>query len=120
MQAPVLDDDTLLVHVEDTGSTATTYTDSDVTEGVRHVYRVKAVNAAGLSKRSNYARAEPWGGTSGRALRRAMAAPSRRTAEKAPGLPPAPDAPGHPIRSQEAPGEMQPAAEGRRTRARGT
>ena len=49
----------LLVYVEDTGSTATTFTDTDVTAGVRHVYRVKAINAAGLSQRSNYARVDP-------------------------------------------------------------
>ena len=49
----------LLVYVEDMGSTATTFTDTEVTAGVRHVYRVKAVNAAGLSQRSNYARVDP-------------------------------------------------------------
>ena len=56
---PTLGENTLLVHVEDTGSTATTYTDTDVTAGARHVYRVKAINSAGLSPRSNYTRAEP-------------------------------------------------------------
>ena len=40
---------TLMVYVEDTGSTATTYTDTGVAAGVKHVYRVKAINAAGLS-----------------------------------------------------------------------
>ena len=49
----------LLVYVEDTGSTATTYTDTGVTAGIRHVYRVKAINEAGLSQRSNYVRVEP-------------------------------------------------------------
>ena len=49
----------LLVYVEDTGSTVTTYTDTEVTAGIRHVYRVKAINEAGLSQRSNYVRAEP-------------------------------------------------------------
>ena len=48
----------LLVYVEDTGSTATTYTDTGVTAGVRHVYRVKAINAAGVGKQSNYVRVE--------------------------------------------------------------
>ena len=48
-----------LVYVEDTGSTATTYTDTNVTAGIRHVYRVKAINAAGLGQRSNYVRVEP-------------------------------------------------------------
>ena len=47
------------MYVEDTGSTATTYTDTNATAGVRHVYRVKAINAAGLSQWSNYARATP-------------------------------------------------------------
>ena len=55
---PPMGEDTLLVYVDDTGSTATTFTDTDVTAGVRHVYRVQAVNAAGLSQRSNHARAE--------------------------------------------------------------
>ena len=50
---------TLLVHVNDTGSTATEYTDSDVTLDVRHVYRVKAINAAGLSSWSNFVRVTP-------------------------------------------------------------
>ena len=55
-------EETLLMHVENTGSTATTattYTDTNVTSGVRYVYRVKAINAAGLSQWSNYARATP-------------------------------------------------------------
>ena len=56
---PTMDEDTLLVHVEDTGSTATTYTDSEVTGGVRHVYRVKALNAAGLSEWSNHVNVDP-------------------------------------------------------------
>ena len=50
---------TLLVHVNDTGSAATEYTDSDVTPDVRHVYRVKAINAAGLSSWSNFVRVTP-------------------------------------------------------------
>ena len=50
---------TLLVYVEDTGSTATTWTDRDVTLGTRHTYRVKAINAAGLSEVSNFDRADP-------------------------------------------------------------
>ena len=49
----------MLVNVNDTGSTSTTYTDTNVTAGMRHVYRVKAINAVGLSERSNYVRAEP-------------------------------------------------------------
>ena len=56
---PPMGEDTLLVYAENTGSTATTFTDTDVTAGVLHVYRVKPVNAAGLSKRYNYARVDP-------------------------------------------------------------
>ena len=52
-------EDRLLVYVENTGNTGTSYTDTDVTPGVRHVYRVKAINAAGLSQRSNYVRVTP-------------------------------------------------------------
>ena len=54
-----MDEDTLLVYVGDTGSTRTTFTDTDVTAGVRHMYRVKAINDAGLSEWSNFARAVP-------------------------------------------------------------
>ncbi len=43
----------LLVHVEDTGSTATTFTDTDLTAGTQHVYRVKAINDAGVGEQSN-------------------------------------------------------------------
>ena len=44
---------------EDTGSTATTYTDANVSAGIRHVYRVKAISTAGLSQRSNYVNVTP-------------------------------------------------------------
>ena len=50
---------TLLVYVADTRSTATTFTDAGVTAGVKHVYRVKAINAAGLSGWSNYVNPAP-------------------------------------------------------------
>ena len=40
-------------------STATTFTDTGVTAGVKHVYRVKAINAAGLSGWSNYVNPTP-------------------------------------------------------------
>ena len=50
---------TLLVYVADTGNTETTWTDEDVTIGTRHVYRVKAINDAGLSGVSNFDRATP-------------------------------------------------------------
>ena len=49
----------LLVHVADTGTTATTWTDTNVTAGTQHVYRVKAINAAGLGRQSNSARVTP-------------------------------------------------------------
>ena len=49
----------LLVYVADTESTATTFTDTGVTAGVKHVYRVKAINAAGLSDWSNYVNPTP-------------------------------------------------------------
>ena len=45
-------ENTLLVYVKDNGSGATSFTDTDV-----HVYRMKAINEAGLNGRSNYAQA---------------------------------------------------------------
>jgi titin len=42
----------LSILVSDTGSTATTYTDTDVTSGVKCVYRVKAINTAGVGEKS--------------------------------------------------------------------
>ena len=50
---------TLLAHVNDTGSTATEYTDNDVTPDVLHAYRVKAINAVGLSRQSNFVNVTP-------------------------------------------------------------
>ena len=50
---------TLLVHVNDTGSTATQHTDRDVTPDVGHAYRVKAINAVGLSRWSNFVNVTP-------------------------------------------------------------
>ena len=52
-------ENTLLVHVNDTGTTATQYTDNDVTPDVGHTYRVRTINPAGLSKRSNFVRITP-------------------------------------------------------------
>ena len=49
----------LLVYVEDTGSTATTFTDTGVTAGTQHVYRVKAINEAGVGNQSNYVNVDP-------------------------------------------------------------
>ena len=42
-----------VVHVEDTGSDATTYTDTDVAEGVTYTYRVRAINSNGVGPQSN-------------------------------------------------------------------
>ena len=56
---PTEGENTLLVHVNDTGSTATEYTDRNVTPDVRHAYRVKAINAVGLGKQSNYVAVTP-------------------------------------------------------------
>ena len=49
----------LTTYVANTDTTDTTYTDANVTSGVRHVYRVKAINAAGVGPQSNYVRIEP-------------------------------------------------------------
>ena len=42
----------LSVHVPDTGSDATSYTDTDVAAGAKYVYRVKAINEAGVGPKS--------------------------------------------------------------------
>ena len=52
-------ENTLLVHVNDTRNTATEYTDSAVTPAVLHAYRVKAINAVGLSSQSNFVNVTP-------------------------------------------------------------
>ena len=56
---PTEGEDSLEIYVENTGNTDTTYTDTSVTAGVRHVYRVKAKNAIGLSEQSNFVRVDP-------------------------------------------------------------
>ena len=43
--------------VADTGSASTSYTDDDGSASTRYVYRVKAINAVGLSQQSTYLRA---------------------------------------------------------------
>ena len=48
----------LTVYVSDTESTATTWTDTNVSDGVQYVYRVKAVNDAGVGARSNSVKVE--------------------------------------------------------------
>ena len=55
---PRQNENTLLVYESDTGTTATTYTDEDVQAGELYVYRVKAINAAGVGPRSNYVNVE--------------------------------------------------------------
>ena len=46
-------DDALVVHVEDTGSDETTYTDRDVLGGVTYNYRVKAINSEDIGPQSD-------------------------------------------------------------------
>ena len=43
----------------DTGSTAMAYTDTGVTAGTQHVYRIKAINSAGTRPRSGYVNVDP-------------------------------------------------------------
>ena len=50
---------TLETLAADTGSIATTYTDRSATHGVKHAYRVRAINDAGVGPRSNYVNATP-------------------------------------------------------------
>ncbi len=56
---PYQGEKTLLVYVADTGTTATIWTDTNVTAGTQHVYRVKAINDAGVGKQSSYANVNP-------------------------------------------------------------
>ena len=49
---------TFVAVVGDTGSSATTYTDTSVTAHTRYVYRVKARNSEGLGPRSSYVNVE--------------------------------------------------------------
>ena len=42
----------LSVYVPDTGSAATSYTDTEVAAGAKYVYRVKAINEEGMGPRS--------------------------------------------------------------------
>ena len=46
------------VHVDDTGSAAASYVDTDLASETRYVYRLKARNAAGLSEWSDFFRAD--------------------------------------------------------------
>ena len=47
------------MYVADTQRPAATYTDTDITTGVQHVYRVKAINGAGTGPVSNYVNMTP-------------------------------------------------------------
>ena len=49
---PAAGEYSLSVLVEDTGSDATSYTDTDVAAGTKYVYRVKAINEAGVGPKS--------------------------------------------------------------------
>jgi len=49
---------TLEIYVPNTGSTETAWTDTDAPAGTVYVYRVKAINAAGVGPRSNYVRVD--------------------------------------------------------------
>ena len=53
---PQMGEKSLLVLVADTGTAAATFTDETSTDQTRYVYRVKAINSAGTSDRSNYVR----------------------------------------------------------------
>ena len=58
-RGPSEGENALSVYVEDTGSTATAYTDTDVTSSVKYVYRVKAINSAGVGPRSKKVKVTP-------------------------------------------------------------
>ena len=49
----------LLVYVADTGSAATAYTDTEVTAGAPHNYRVQAISDSGLGERSDFIKVFP-------------------------------------------------------------
>ena len=48
------DDDKMQVLVADTGSSATTYTDTTATESTRYTYRVRAIRNGKKGKRSDF------------------------------------------------------------------
>ena len=50
--------ESLQTYVADTGSNATTYTDTSITHASRHTYRVKAIRDGVKSQRSNFARVD--------------------------------------------------------------
>ena len=58
-RSPTQGERKLLVYVNDTGTTATEYTDNDVTPDELYAYRVKAINPVGISRRSEFVNATP-------------------------------------------------------------
>ena len=46
------DEETMQVYVEDTGSTDSTYTDTEAADGIQYEYSVQTITAAGLSEPS--------------------------------------------------------------------
>ena len=56
---PSMGEHTLEILVADTGSIATTCTDRSATHGVKHAYRVRAINDVGVGPQSNYVNATP-------------------------------------------------------------
>ena len=79
--------DTLLIHVADTGSAATSYTDGEAAEaGERYVYRVKALRGGENTRQSNYVNVElPDDFTPPQQSDPADLAPANLTAERADG-----------------------------------
>ena len=58
-RSPTLGEKKLLVYVNDTGSAATEYTDSNVVPNELYAYRIKAINAVGLSRQSQFISVTP-------------------------------------------------------------
>ena len=55
---PQEEESSLLVYVDNTGSTAVSYRDTNTSADTRYVYRVKARNSVGVGPQSNYARVD--------------------------------------------------------------
>ena len=58
-RSPTLGEKKLLVYVDNTGTTATEYTDSNVVPNELYAYRIKAINAVGLSRQSQFISVTP-------------------------------------------------------------
>ena len=56
---PSLGESSLVVHVENTGTSDTTFTDENVTEHTKHVYRVRAIRGAVVSDSSPFVNHRP-------------------------------------------------------------